>query len=160
MPANNPLIAALAKVANLFYSELAERTRGPQYPHGSERVKSIPDATSINPPVVSEGSGYVDVVIDLKSAPYARAYEYGRETPYTIVPIKAAALTFPKERWPQYQPPPPAPNIFRFPEVTHHRIEARPYLHLAIQKIASQARKILGDSFRALILSDMRDEVI
>lgn len=130
---------ALQELAN----RIAEDAR-----QNADWSNDIPKAISLGIlNVKGEGTCSIDITVDLKVAPMARAFEFGsglhatKADPekYKIAPKKDdGALKFPIERWPNYEPP---PNV-RFavfpgaislkPYVMHPGVEARPYLQPAV----------------------------
>lgn len=152
---NSNIIAALARGVDIFYRAMMDRLNSGNYPKGDSNreppTTSIQEATSVSPPRVEDDSIKMSIVIDLNKAPYAAAFEWGRGTPYTITPKPGtAALIFPKERWPQYEPPPPAPIFFFFPEVEHKEIVAKPYIKPTLDDKKSEVVRAIG---REVVLS-------
>lgn len=150
-PLTSSLERALQNAANIFTSAMFRRTSGSDYPKTNSNfnrmVYSIQGATSVRPPVTGAGKSWIDIVIDLKKAPYAAAYEWGKDEPYTIEPKNALAIMFPKSRWPQYVPPPPAPDVFVFSSVVHKSIKARPFLKPTANEVRSQITQAIGRAF-------------
>jgi hypothetical protein len=158
---NESLFVGLTKAATLFTNAMFARTRGSGYPktkeHGSDIVYSIEDATRVGVATQSGNRIYIDIIIDLKKAPYAAAYEWGKSEPYQITPKPGTMtpLMFSKERWPGYKPPPPAPDVFMFMEVTHKKIEANPFLRPTIDEKRAEITALIGKSFREAYIRSM-----
>jgi hypothetical protein len=89
----------------------------------------------------------------------AGAYEYGAQ-PYRIPPEGETFMAFPKEKWPQYEPPPPAPNVFVFHHVQHPEIIARPYIRPTIADTREEITQILGKEFRVYLRNRIREILI
>ncbi len=103
----------------------------------------------------------IDVVIDTSkdAAPMAPAYEWGSgehatrgKTGEYPIPKEQTGVKFPKERWPQYEPPPSAPDFFFFTQIMHPGVAPRPYIAPAIQESRQKMKEILGKNFKASIL--------
>ena len=142
------LYASLAKVGALFAERMKQKIKDVKAP------SKIAEHTSVSSPVVGDTEGYVDIVIDTKknAAPMAGAYEWGKE-PYRIPPEGEKFMAFPKKKWPQYEPPPPAPAVFVFTHVMHPMIVPRPYIKPTIIETKDEIKKILAQGFKASILS-------
>jgi hypothetical protein len=108
--------------------------------------------------VESKGSGALGITISIgmkeDEAPAAAAYEFGsglhgkEGKKYSIVPRKSGGyLVFPKERWPGYQPPPDAPDVFVFSSVMHPGVKARPYMKPAIEENKEEMKRLIGAFF-------------
>ena len=152
------IYASLIKSANVFVEAMKQKIDQVNAP------RKIKEHISIDSPQETGEGTSIDVVIDMSenAAPMAAAYEWGKE-PYTIVPGagKNPFMTFPKGKWPQYQPPPDAPEFFRFSSVEHPEIKARPYIQPTIEETADQIAEILATEFKASILiGEARIEVI
>ena len=114
----------------------------------------IPDAIYVGD-VKKESSGVWsgEIIVDLKKAPQAAAFEYGsgihgeEGEEYIIEPDTAPALAFPKSKWPGYNPPPKAPEVFVFPFVMHPGVAAKPYLRPAIEKDRKAIRTLILNGF-------------
>ena len=164
MPTNDGIYIGLTKVAGLFYQKMLVKLNAGNYPHGDQTrnppTTSIQDATSVGQVQQEGANAYIDVTISLKQAPYAGAYEWGsglrseegEKAKYIIEPREADALAFPKGRWPQYEPPPDAPDIFIFPYVMHPGVAAKPYIKPTLQENRAEFKKILAKEFKASIL--------
>jgi hypothetical protein len=80
-----------------------------------------------------------------------------------IAPRNASEIAFPISRWPNYTPPPNVSvaifpgAISKKPYVMHPGIAPRPYMRPSIQETKPQIKKILGDSFKAAILINLRE---
>ena len=164
MPTNDGIYIGLTKVAGLFYQKMLDRLNAGNYPHGDQTrnppTTSIQDATSVGQVNQEGANAYIDVTISLKQAPYAGAYEWGSglrsekggKAKYIIEPREGNVLAFPGERWPQYEPPPDAPDIFIFPYVMHPGVASKPYIKPTLQENRAEFKKILAREFKASIL--------
>ena len=56
-------------------------------------------------------------------------------------------MAFPRERWPQYVPPPTAPDVFVFFKVTHPAVHATPYIRPAVEENRADVKRLLGKAF-------------
>lgn len=158
IPASNiqsGLYASLAKVANLIAEKMKQKVKDVKAP--SIITKHI----SIDSPVISDKASYVDIVIDTSKngAPMAGAYEWGKE-PYRIPPEGEKRMAFPKEKWPQYEPPPSAPNVFVFTHVMHPMIVPRPYIKPTIIENKEEVKRILARDFKVAILGSIQKVTI
>ncbi len=133
--------------------------------HEVNAPKNIVDATSLGSPVRDGQSDYIEISINLETAPAARAFEYGSgihgqsKKEYPITSKSGGALAIPRERWPKYQPPPDSdPVILR--KVMHPGVVARPYIIPTIQETKEEITKILGREFVASIRSTRPVEII
>lgn len=158
MPNNNitsGLYASLAKVGIFFAEKMKQKISDVNAP------KKIAKYTSVESPVVNDEGGYVDIVIDTSKdgAPMAGAYEWGKE-PYRIPPDGEKFMAFPKEKWPQYKPPPPAPNVFVFTHVNHPAIVPRPYIEPTIRENLPEIKKMLANDFKQAIISGIEKRVV
>lgn len=142
----NNVQAALIEVARNLMAKMASiSSSNGMPPKVAARISKSTFAT----PVTKSGSAYsVSVKIDLSKdgAPMAAVYEYGIGE-YLIPKEGTTFMTFPKERWPQYIPPPPAPNWFVFFKVTHPAVEAKPYIRPAIEQNRADTKRLLGKAF-------------
>lgn len=148
------LLGMLVKVASLFRLQMAQKILQVNAP------KNIISSTSIQPPIPTSYGAYIDVVIDLKSAPAAGAYEWGsgihatrgKKETYRIPKLGGGSyVAFPLERWPGHILPPGRTN-FVFTSVQHPGVEARPYIEPTIKENLAEYRQILGREFKAEIL--------
>jgi hypothetical protein len=108
----------------------------------------INQSTSVTTVTQSGNTYRVSVQVDMSKdrAPMAAMYEYGIGE-YPIPKEGTAFMTFPKERWPQYQPPPAAPDKFVFFKVTHPAVEAKPYIHPSVIANRPEVKRLLGRAF-------------
>ena len=156
MPSSNIKAAvdvALQKSAALFRTAMIQKGRDVKVPSGLDR------ATYVDTPKHESTRSYIDIIISLKLAPWAGAYEYGsgehgeKGERYRIPREGGGSfVAFPKERWPQYKPPPQAPDVFYFPYVMHPGVEARPYIQPTIKDTKQAIRKIFAKDFKLAIL--------
>lgn len=156
----NSMMTGLQQSANIFVTrakqKLSKSGKG-GYP------KEIAEDIIIGSPV-QEGDGRHSITISF-GAIMAAAFEFGSglhaefgdKSKYLIKPKNAPMLAFPKERWPQYRPPPPAPDVFVFSFVNHPGIAARPFIRPSITETKPEIVRILGDSFKASILIGIRE---
>ena len=136
----NNIIAALVEVARSLMNKMATKVVQNGLP------KVINSATSASEARQSGENFSISVRIDLDEAPMAAAYEWG--TPAYRIPREGETfMAFPKEKWPQYQPPPPAPDVFVFFHVTHPAITPRPYIRPSIIENRAEAKRLLGKAF-------------
>lgn len=142
----NNIQAALVEVARRLMDKMANTASSNGMP--SKVAARINRSTSASP-VSQSGNGYrVSVRIDMSkdAAPMAAMYEYGIGE-YPIPKTGTTFMAFPKERWPQYVPPPPAPDLFVFYKVTHPAVEAKPYIAPSIEANRVDAKQLLGKAF-------------
>jgi hypothetical protein len=153
---NDATRSMLIQVGAFFSEKLREKVTSGRYP------QAIKDGISVDEPK----QNYIDVLV---TAPMAAAFEYGSgihatrgvKAKYRIPKEGGSSfVAFPKERWPGYEPPPEAPDVFVFSFVMHPGIVARPYIKPTIQSSAPQIREILGKAFKAEILLGVEREVI
>lgn len=154
------LYVGLAKAGAHFADELRKRVSGGDYPH------EIGEAISLGQVGQSgEDVFFIDVIIDLKIAPMAMAYEYGsgehatrgEAKKYIIAPREAGALAFEWE--PEFIPwgsekfigisSKTGKFLFRF--VEHPGVERRPYVHPTLQDNKVIIKKMIGAEFEAKI---------
>lgn len=119
--------------------------------------KNIIDATSIGSPTRESQSDYIDISIDLETAPAARAFEMGSgihgesgET-YEIRPKNVSHLAF---EWDKVDEETPYGKKFRgissttgkaiFTYVDHPGVRARPYITPTIEESIDEIADILG----------------
>lgn len=129
--------------------------------------RNIIDAISIEPPIIEGGNASIEIKINVKEAPAARAYEWGsgihstRGKVGTIrIPKEGFGLGIPQERWENFDfPVIPGPkmiglfdNVFALTFVDHPGVAPRPYIAPTIIQTAHQVKEILGQSFKADIL--------
>jgi hypothetical protein len=142
----NNIQAALIEVARSLMVKMASIASSNGMP---PRVATrINRATSANP-VTKSGNAYtVSVKVDMSedAAPMAAMYEYGIGA-YPIPKTGETFMAFPKEKWPQYVPPPPAPDVFVFYKVTHPAVEAKPYIKPAVEQNRVEVKRLLGKAF-------------
>ena len=164
MPISNAIDAALVKIADNFTRNMKAKLDAGNYPHGNadRGATSIQDATSIGTVSGNDTTRMIEVSISLKNAPYAAAYEWGsglhgeKGAKYEIVPKNAPALAFPKEDWPNYEPPPEAPDVFVFNVVHHPGIQPKPYIRPAMQDTRQENLQIAAKEFKTAILLELK----
>ena len=151
----NYLLAGLSQVASIFIEKVKMKVDEVNAP------SNIKEAITQESPIVSGNNAVsIDVVVDIDLAPAAGAYEFGAEE-YRIPADGDKFMAFPKAKWPQYKPPPTAPDVFVFYSVQHPKIVARPYLKPCIPPTIAEAKKILGRALKAELLSKtVRVEII
>ena len=148
MTSNNPqtgLHVGLIKGAEFFVSKMEQKIDSEGLP---DKIKK---ATSISSPVVKNEGGYIDIVIDLKTAPMAAAFEYGsgihgEEGKKYKIPEDADYVAFPRERWAKYKPPPER-SSFVFTYVMHPGVKEIPYIRPTISDYRKEISKIIGKEF-------------
>ena len=122
--------SALIKLANAFITEVMQNLSS-GYPSGADRsgrnYMQIEETIERGNPTVTQSSGEIEVFIGNEKAPYTKMYEFGKGA-YDIPETPAGIMVFAKEYWPQYKPPPPAPDFFFFPQVRHPEFEGRPFI--------------------------------
>jgi hypothetical protein len=142
----NNISAALIGVARSLMQKMRETMSNNGMPHKvADRIARSTYASGVS----NEGNTYsVKVAIDLskEAAPMAAVYEFGIDE-YPIPAEGTTLMVFPNERWPQYEPPPPAPDKFVFMKVIHPAVEATPYVQPSIEANRDVARKLLGRAF-------------
>jgi len=142
----NNIQAALVEVARRLMQKMAATASQNGMP--SKVAARINRSTFAGTPT-KVGNGYsIKVSIDMSkdAAPMAAAYEYGIGE-YPIPKEGTTFMAFPKEKWPQYVPPPPAPDVFVFFKVTHPAIEAKPYIRPSVIENRADAKQLLGKAF-------------
>lgn len=133
----------LIREMTIYAGDIAEQAR-----QNASWSTTIPGAIGVGSVQEDGGRAYIDIVVDLKKAPSAAAFEYGsglhrKENPaeYKISPREDGPgyLAFPISRWPNYQPPPNV-TVAMFPGaisgkdyVMHPGVAERPFLAPAIQ---------------------------
>ena len=144
---SNAIIEKLTKVADSFANRLKANVATVNAP------SNIADAVRVGEAKETGNGRYIiDVSIPLKEAPAAAAYEWGSgehaergaRGEYPIPSDGETDMFFPKEDWPQYSPPPPAPNVFKFRHVMHPGVSKRPYIQPAIVDTLEEAKIELG----------------
>lgn len=150
---NTSLFAGLTKAATLFTNAMFARTRS-GYPHtkrsGYQMVYSIEDSTRISEPKQAGNKVYIDIIIDMKRAPYAAAYEFGHGEEYTITPSHGQALAIPYGKW---NPTDPTRLVlgkqgYLFYKVKHPPIEAKPYLKPTMEEKRAEITALIGKEFK------------
>ena len=168
MIASNDLLAAMVKGATHFYNAVVAKLNSGNYPDGdAERgYSSIQDAMSISPAAIEGNKAHIDIIIDLKDAPYAAAFEFGSgihstkgpaET-YPIEPKDKKVLAFP------WTPSSPAGvrasskyaddfdgTFWLMHKVDHPGIPPKPYLVPTLDKEADKIVEIVGKDLDATI---------
>lgn len=138
----------IRKELTMLVADVADGAR-----ENSSWSTKIPGSISASPVREENGSFVAEVTVDLKIAPEAAAFEYGsglhgkKGMKYEIKPKEANILSFPKGDWPNYQPPPEAPEVFRFGVVQHPGVKARPYLQPAIDNEMKRVKQRLLRAF-------------
>jgi hypothetical protein len=157
---NESLFVGLTKAATLFTNAMFARTRS-GYPHTKREsykmVYSIEDSTRVGVPTQSGNLIYIDIIIDLKRAPYAAAYEWGHLDEYTITPEHGEALAIPYGKW---NPVDPKSLVlgkqgYLFYKVKHPPIEAKPFLRPTIDEKRAEITALIGKSFREAYIRSM-----
>lgn len=149
----NSILTGLTKVGSHFAAALKNTLSSGKYP------KAISEGISVGSAQAVGDVASIAVIID---APQALAYEYGSgihskrgpQIRYEIKPKTAGGkLTFPSERWSNYQPSPgeSLPKTFAFTFVMHPGVEARPYVEPTLQREKATIRQILGQEFMVAI---------
>lgn len=156
------LYKALAEAGRHFATKLSDAVSQNNLP------KAISDAISIDSPVVGDTESYVDVKIDLETAPMARAFEWGSgihrtrggEKETYRIPKKGttSGLAF---KWDKVDETTPTGRKFRgilpdgragFTFVDHPGVAPRPYIIPTIKAEKEQIKRILAREFKASIL--------
>lgn len=142
----NNILAALVEVARSLMNKMAAKTVQSGMP--SKVAARINRSTSAGQAVQDRNGYSITVSIDMskEAAPMAAMYEWGIQE-YRIPKEGETYMAFPKERWPQYQPPPPAPDVFVFTHVTHPAVAATPYIRPSIEENRVEAKRLLGRAF-------------
>lgn len=142
----NNIQAALIEVARKLMQKMASTASSNGMPlRVAARINRSTSASS----VTQSGNMYkVSVKIDMSkdAAPMAAMYEYGIGA-YLIPKDGTTFMAFPKERWPQYKPPPEAPDTFVFFKVTHPAVEAKPYIAPSVIANRVDVKQLLGKAF-------------
>lgn len=153
------ILTSLAEIGRIFSDKLKEKISEVHAPH------VIIETIFVEPPGQRGGEYYEEIKI---GHPAARAYEWGsglhaergKKGKYPI-PREATGVAFPKERWPGYRPPPPAPEIFVFDQIQHPGVSKRPFIVPTIMETREEFRVILGKGFKAeLLIGTNKVEVI
>jgi len=142
------MMPALVNVGSLFAQQAGARAIQERAP------RNIADAFYLDSPKRMGATFYIDVHIDLRTAPAAAAYEWGSGIHATRgnaeeypIPVEATGVAFPKERWPKYNPPPgkPIPDYFFFDQIMHPGVAPRPYIAPTLRDhIQEYANMLLG----------------
>ncbi len=142
----NNIQAALIEVARKLMQKMAAKTSQSGMP--PKVAARINRSTSAGQVTQSGGQYSVSVSIDMSkdAAPMAAVYEYGIGA-YRIPRESEKFMAFGRERWPQYKPPPEAPDVFVFTHVTHPAVQATPYIRPAVEENRVDARKLLAKAF-------------
>lgn len=168
----NDLIAALGKVGKLFYDTMGVKLSEDRYPPSADDnlrgFKTILEATTVRSPEHVADHFEVVIAINLRLAPYARAYEWGsgehsdEGNKYAIDPGKNYMI-FPKEDWPDWIPWPNnggvTPNkngMFFLVHVEHPGVAAKPYIQPTIMQINDDVKKMLAHEFKVMVLRDVQ----
>lgn len=152
MNVNAGLISSLTKIANHFVIRMKDKISQNNLP------KEISDAISISPANVSGDSGSIDVIIDLKTAPMASAYEWGsglhatKYSPmlYPIPTVKPGPLHFfweERGKW-----------FFgaKLP-FGHPGVAPRPYIEPTLLAELPEMKKMVGEEIKAQILIGLKE---
>lgn len=150
--ASTNLLAGLLLGAQHFVNVVKFKLNAGGYPKGdsSRNQSSIQDAMSIEPPQPKGDSGaYINIVIDLQSAPYGAAYEFGSGEHATAGPAGKYPITPRKKdsvlafEWEKV-----GKKVF-FTEVDHPGVEAKPYLRPTLSEEANKIAEIIGEKFES-----------
>ena len=154
MPISSDAMVALRKGLIAAANLLAEKAKAKA---DSKNVPEVSKNMKVGK-VENNGSGALGITISIglkeDEAPAAAAYEFGsglhgkEGKTYPIVPkMTGGVLIFPKERWASYNPPPDAPDLFRFGKVDHPGVKARPYMKPAIEENKEEMGEMIGSFF-------------
>jgi hypothetical protein len=148
------ILTALAQIGSIFRNKASAKAQSNKTP--------IKDAAfSVGSPMQKGATYSIDIMVDNPGG-IAGAYEWGsgihrtKGTPgtYTIKPKNASMLAF---DWPKVAG---EPGFMRLPDgrvllasVQHPGVDARPYLKPTIMETREEFKKILGQGFKAEILS-------
>lgn len=124
----------------------------------------ISDAIEIGDVQQDESAFWIDVSVNITTAPMAAAFEFGSgehapssPSRYRIPNEGNDGVAFPEERWPGVINPEALPRlpdgrfIFRF--VMHPGVEARPYIKPAVVEITPKIREQVGAAAKVQILT-------
>lgn len=172
MSIGNSLIVGLTRSANLFVTNMKTKISQEGLP------SVISDATSIEPAQATDIGGSIDIVIDLKKAPMARAFEVGsgihstrgNASKYPIVPVNASALAWSEDKWKSWSGVVPwgSPKFiglagqlpggkFLFRKVEHPGVAPRPYIQPSIETSLPEIKKIIGEEAKLAIIAGIRE---
>lgn len=149
---SNAILAKLTEIANICAEKMKSNVSSQRAPH------EIIDAIHVGQAKTSSDNQHsVDITIPLGEAPMAAAYEWGSgehatrgdKKKYRIPTDGEAEMFFPKADWPQYSPPPPAPDVFKFGHVMHPGVAPRPYIQPAIDDTLKEAKTMLKEEVLA-----------
>lgn len=154
---SNDMLAALTRSAQIFTDEMIRYLNSGNYPKGdgsrNPATTSIQDATSIGAPQANDKGGLIDVLINLKYAPYALAFEYGsgihgsKHSLYPIAARNADNLVFWWERENRW-------FVGSRLGKGHPGIKPRPYIDPSIKAKKKEIVETLGQAFVASIIAD------
>ena len=152
MNINAGIISSLNRIANHFVIKMKDKIDAVDAP------KVIKNAISITPATVSGDSGRIEVVIDLKTAPMASAYEWGsglhatKYSPmlYPIPTVKPGPLHFfweERGKW-----------FFgaKLP-FGHPGVAPRPYIEPTLIAELPEMKKIVGGEVKAQIIIGLKE---
>lgn len=167
MTTSDVLQTAIKNAADILANQIKDNLDKGAYPTGNDEFrpnyKPIQDTLVIGTPKEEEGKISIDITLGGKDAPYAPAYEFGsgeratfgETNDYQIKAKNAPVLAF---LW--HYPSPlgrkfikPQDENVAFSEIEHPGIEAKPYLKPAIETKRDEMTKIIGQEFKAFILS-------
>lgn len=156
------MMPSLTFVGNLFATQAKAKANSVRAPG------NIQDAFYLDSPNQQGTIFYIDVHIDLKIAPAAAAYEWGSgihakfgEAKEYPIPREPTGVSFPKERWPNYKPPPgkSIPDYFYFDQISHPGVAARPYLQPTLEEHIQEYSNLLGGGLIAQMFAESEKRV-
>jgi hypothetical protein len=145
------ILTALAEIGRIFSQKASQKA-------ASNGLNKISEAFSVGSPMQREATYSIDITVD---HPAAGAFEYGsgihatkKEKKKYRIPKKggAAFVAFGKDKWAGHTPP-KGMDYFFFTSVQHPGVEKRPFLVPTINDTKEEFKKILGQGFKAEILS-------
>ena len=152
---NNNLLASLTKAASYFVDNMKQRLSDGGYPAEIARNIRIDDAKT------EYNNSYIDVIIDMGegAAPMAAAFEWGsgvhatrgKAGTYSIDPKNSSALSIPRNRWPNYKPPPDIDPV-KISHVDHPGIAKKPYIEPSLNESLPEIKKIIVRDLKTSIL--------
>jgi len=166
MPTSRILYDGLLKVGKLVADHMIKKVSSGEY------ASEIKDAISVDRPVnMGKGSAYIDIIVSLKKAPMAAAFEFGSGEHATLGG-KGKYRIAPKEGTPalafQWEPAfipwtsekfisvartgQGTAGIYRFKYVEHPGIAPNPFIKPTITETRDEVREILAREFKASIL--------
>ena len=147
------LIVGLTKSANIVANKLRDKVRSDEH-----LPDVIADATSIGTVNVSADRGEISIIIDLKKAPMAAAFEWGSGIHstkgaaglYPIAAKNAPNLSFWWERGNKW-------FIGQRLPYGHPGVAPNPYIKPALLESMPEIKKILGQEVKASILIGIKE---